>query len=68
MAGHGSNFEGSKFAISPNAVRPAPCTMSTPQETYDAMALAGAAKIAMPWHKQAIQGFMYVHSIVQLQA
>jgi hypothetical protein len=42
--------------------------MSTPQETYDAMALAGAAKITMPWHKQAIQGFMYVHSIVQLQA
>eukprot|EP00037_Helgoeca_nana_P002009 m.31186 g.31186 ORF g.31186 m.31186 type:complete len:221 (+) comp12295_c0_seq2:278-940(+) len=32
--------------------------MSSPQETYDAMAAAGAAKIMMPWHKQAIQGFM----------
>jgi formate transporter len=32
--------------------------MSSPQETYDAMATAGTAKIMMPWHKQMIQGFM----------
>lgn len=32
--------------------------MASPQETYDAMAAMGTAKIMMPWHKQMVQGFM----------
>merc|ERR1719272_652847 len=32
--------------------------MGSPQDTYDAMAKAGTAKIMSPFKKQAVQGFM----------